>query len=358
MERILLRPLVSYMNLTITQSIKEFFEYLEIEKNRSLQTIRNYQFYLKRFFDWFFAEYPNGELNDITQEVMRRYRLWLNRLVNMKSRQKLKKSTQNYHLIALRSFLKYLAKRNVSTLVPEKIELAKMPERHIEFLEGDELSRILAAPLLQLKQGEKHIDSKDDFSGPKKEDPQRAIAPYRHTLVQLRDKAILELLFSSGIRISELVSLNRDSVNVGKDEFSVRGKGSKIRVVFLSTQARYWLKQYLQLRKDISPALFVSYDRAAKKRSERTRKEERLTPRTVQRLVERYAKMAGITKHITPHTLRHSFATDLLANGADIRSVQTLLGHSSITTTQLYTHISDQHLKEVYQRFHARKRKE
>ncbi|NUM25631.1 MAG: tyrosine-type recombinase/integrase [Candidatus Buchananbacteria bacterium] len=299
--------------------IQEFLEYLEIEKGRSINTVRNYDFYLRRFVDW--AKIKSPAQIDI--ELIRRYRLWLNREVDHYG-ENLKKSTQNYHLIALRSFLKYLAKRDIASLAPEKIELAKMPERQVDFLEGDDLERLLEAPL-------KTTEAK---------------------IIQLRDKAILEMLFSTGLRVSEMAKLKRDQINLQKDEFTIRGKGLKLRVVFLSNQTKYWLKQYLDARKDLADSLFVRHDRAKGKEQP-----ENLTPRSIQRLIKKYSKAAGITKNVTPHTMRHSFATDLLINGADIRSVQAMLGHSSITTTQIYTHITNQQLKEVYKSFHQRKKK-
>ena len=302
----------------------DFLDYLEIEKGRATNTVANYKFYLKRFFIW-------ANINDpaqISQDMVRNFRLWLNRQKDANG-QPLKKNTQNYHLIALRAFLKYLAKRDIKTLAPEKIELAKMPDRQIEFLEGTELETFLTAP--------ETIDQPE--------------------IIKLRDKAILETLFSTGLRVSELASLKKEDINLNKDEFTVRGKGSKLRVVFLSNQAKHWIKKYLEARKDMSQYLFTNHDKANKKRSEK-KDDKGLTPRSVQRIVQKYAKIAGITKKITPHVLRHSYATDLLSNGADIRSVQTMLGHSSITTTQIYTHITDKQLREVYKNFHGRKRKE
>lgn len=299
----------------------EFLEHLEIEKNRSQNTIKNYDFYLKRFLNWAKINKPE----QITKEIVRKYRLWLNRLENSRDKAELKKNTQNYHIIALRSFLKYLAKRDIKTLAPEKIELAKIPERQISFLDGSDLEKLLEAPLITKE--------------PK--------------IIQLRDKAILELLFSTGLRVSELASLKKDDLNLKKDEFSIRGKGSKIRIAFLSEQAKRWISEYLKNRTDMSSPLFVSHDRAKKGRQT----EAGLTPRSIQRLIKKYTKVAGITKNVTTHTLRHSFATDLLTSGADIRSVQAMLGHSSITTTQIYTHLTDKRLKETYQKYHDKKRK-
>lgn len=301
---------------SLSNLITQFLEYLEIERNRSAKTVRNYKFYLKRFNEWM----GNASPSAITQEKVRQYRLWLNRFADEHGRT-LKKNTQNYHLIALRAFLKYLAKRDIKTMSAEKIELGKMPERIVDFLEGSDLERILEAPTLA-------------------ETPE---------IIKKRDKAILEMLFSTGLRVSELANLKKEQVNLKKEEFTVRGKGDKPRVVFLSNQAKFWVKQYLEARQDVSPFLFVSHDRAHES-------ESALTPRSVERLVKKYSKIAGITKKVTPHTMRHSYATDLLMNGADIRSVQAMLGHSSITTTQIYTHITNQQLRDVHKSFHGRRR--
>lgn len=294
-------------------------------------TISNYEFYLNRFIVW--AKDPKPE--DIDDDMILQYRLFLNRLEDPQ-RGQLKKNTQNYHLIALRSFFKYLTRHNIKTLAPEKIELARQGSREPVFLESDDMERLLEAPLKTKDAG----------------------------ILQIRDKAILELFFSTGMRVSELANLKRDQISLERDEFSVRGKGDKVRVVFLSHQARHWLKEYLKMREDDSPYMFIRHDRAATKipsDTPLTRGEPKsgpLTPRSIERLVHRYAVMAGITKKVSPHALRHSFATDLLMNGADLRSVQSMLGHSSITTTQIYTHITNQQLREVHQAFHARKRKE
>jgi site-specific recombinase XerD len=314
--------------------ITEFLEHLEIERNRSQKTLQNYDFYLRRFLEWFGDKSPSA----ITSEEVRKYRLWLNRLVDVHG-DELKKNTQNYHLIALRSFLKYLAKRDVETLAAEKIELMKMPDRDVSFLEGSDLNSILEMPLKLIKQ--------DTLTG---------------QLTAFRDKAILEMLFSTGLRVSELTNLKQDNINLKKEEFTIRGKGGKSRVVFLSEQAKYWMKKYLDLRQDINPFLFVSHDKRSgkgKKIGKKGNKEisdQPLTPRSVQRIVQKYAHAAGITKPVTPHTLRHSYATDLLQNGADIRSVQAMLGHSSITTTQIYTHITDKELRNVHKKFHGKGR--
>lgn len=295
--------------------ITDFLEYLEVERGRSQRTITNYDFYLRRFAKW--AGDPVA--SKITRDLIHKYRLFLNRLEQGRDEITLKKSTQNYHLIALRSFLKYLSKQDIVSLPPEQIELAKQSKRTVDFLESDELKRLL-------------------------------LQPVGDSLITLRDKAILELLFSTGMRVSELAGLKIEQINMKRDEFTVRGKGDKPRVVFLSDTAKATLVAYLSKRKDASPHMFVSHDRAKAGRNDAGP----LTPRSVQRIVEGYATAAGITKKITPHTLRHTFATDLLLSGADIRSVQSMLGHESITTTQVYTHITNKHMKEVYKKYHGK----
>ncbi len=309
--------------------LRQFLEHLEIEKNRSPRTIINYRFYLERFLNFARLKSPK----DLDLETVRRFRLWLNRQQSQ-TRQELKISTQNYHLIALRSFLKYLSKHDIKTLAAEKIELAKMPARQIAFLEGGDLDRLLSAPLKEENAG---INN--------------------NSLLPLRDKTILELFFSTGLRVSELTNLKKDDINLNKEEFTVRGKGGKWRLVFLSNQAKYWLKKYLEKRHDFNPFLFIPGDRAHSGRDKKRKDKdwEHLTPRSVQRLIKKCARIAGITRRITPHSLRHSFATDLLQNGADIRSVQEMLGHSSITTTQIYTHVTNKDLRQVLQNFHHKK---
>lgn len=300
--------------------LHRFLTSIVVERGASELTKRNYEHYLSAFV----AYAKLSEPGQITLDDVRDFRLFLNQQSNGRG-DRLKKSTQNYYLIALRSFLKYLAKNDITTLAPEKIELAKTAERQVSFLEGSDLDRFLAAPR-QTNEPE---------------------------LIQRRDVAILELLFSTGLRVSELARLKRTELNLEKDEFTVRGKGGKLRIVFLSNGARGSIRDYLAGRRDDHPALFIRHDRAAKRSSEI----EALTPRSIQRLVSRYAQLAGVNKRVTPHTLRHSYATDLLMNGADIRSVQTMLGHASITTTQIYTHVTNQQLRDVYQAFHGRRRK-
>ncbi|MFA6536391.1 MAG: site-specific tyrosine recombinase/integron integrase [Candidatus Paceibacterota bacterium] len=295
---------------------QEFLEYIEIERGRSVKTVENYDRYLNRFLG--FAKITDPK--NLTEQVIRDYRLWLNRQSNNRAEEAgtLKKKTQSYHLIALRAFLKYLAKRGVKTLSPEFIELPKIGERHIDLISTEELHRLLEAP------------KGDDLKA-------------------LRDKAILELLFSTGLRVSELCSLSRD-LDLSSDEFSVRGKGEKIRVVFLSPGAKTALKKYLDKRPDVEDAMFVKVEGKEKAKNE----EAGLTKRSVERIVKYYAIKAGISKKVTPHVIRHCFATDLLSNGADLRSVQALLGHASINTTQIYTHVTDKHLRDVHKKFHGR----
>ncbi|MEK7121080.1 MAG: site-specific tyrosine recombinase/integron integrase [Patescibacteria group bacterium] len=302
----------------------QYLEHLEIEKNRSPKTLENYGRYLDRFLQFAKVSSPSG----ITEDLIRQYRLYLNRLKNNDGND-LKKVTQNYHIIALRNFLKYLAKRDIKCVPAEKVELGKQEDREVTFLEADELERLLKSP-----EG--------------------------NNLDALRDRAVLSTLFSTGMRVSELCSLDRDKIDTIRGELSIRGKGSKIRVVFLSDDAREDINKYLGKRSDIDEALFIRIPKSTPLLRARAGSKDsnlRLTPRSIQRIVEKYATKAGIVgKNVSPHTLRHSYATDLLRNGADIRSVQALLGHSSVTTTQIYTHVTDKQLREVHQRFHNKKK--
>lgn len=292
----------------------DFLEYLEIEQNRSQKTIANYDHYLTRLADY------GGDIavKDIDQELVRKWRLWLNRLGTNVS-DELQKTTLNYHLIALRSFLKFCNKRGMECMAPDKIELARTKRPQVTFLNEDELARLFEQPDTNVVAG-------------------------------LRDRAILELLFSSGLRVSELTGLDRDHINLKRREFMVRGKGQKDRPIFISQEAAEWIQKYLDKRTDSTKALFIRY--GGHKEIDRTGNFYRLTPRSIQRLVAHYALAAGITKHVSPHTLRHSFATNLLMNGADLRSVQAMLGHSNISTTQIYTHVTDPHLRAVHEKFH------
>lgn len=296
-------------------AVDQFLEYLELEQNRSQKTIQNYSHYLTRLAD--FA--GDIKVADIDTDLIRKWRLWLNRLGTNTS-DELSKTTQNYHLIALRSFLKFCAKRDWTALPADKIELARTKRPQVTFLSPEEVDRLVSQPKLE-------------------------------TLNGLRDRAILELLFSSGLRISELVSLDRDQVNLKRREFMVRGKGQKDRPVFISPEAAAWIEKYIEKRQDNVKPLFIRY--SGNKKVDLSGNYHRLTARSIQRMVARYARLAGITKHVSPHTLRHSFATDLLMNGADLRSVQAMLGHSNIATTQIYTHVTDPHLKQVHEKFHG-----
>ncbi len=307
------------LTMNIKQLKQEFLEYLEIERGRSLKTVENYDRYLRKFFE--FARIKKAE--EINDENVRRFRLWLNRQAGTNG-ETMKKRTQNYHLIALRVFLKYLAKRGVKSMPPDKIELATVAERSLDLISKDELKRLLDTP--------------------KGED-----------LKSLRDKAMLELLFSTGLRVSELCGLDRD-LDISKSEFSVRGKREKIRVVFISPSAREALQAYLKKRVDFDEAMFIQLGKGSAKKEENN-ESLRITPRSVERIVKHYAIKAGISKKVTPHVIRHSFATDLLQNGADIRSVQMMLGHSNIATTQVYTHITDKQLHDIHKKFHSKGRK-
>jgi len=292
----------------------DFLEHLEIDLNRSQKTIENYTHYLHRFLDFSIIT----QAKDIDLALIKRYRLYLNRFEDDKGK-KLKKITQNYHIIALRNFLKYLAKQDIVTLSAEKIDVGKNPQQEMIFLNFEEIERIL-----------------NEATG--------------KNLQSLRDRAILELLFSAGLRVSELSDLNIEQINLKTQEFSIIGKGSKMRVVFISDSAKGALERYLYQRTDIDPALFIRTNKIGFKKED----DLRLTPRSIQRIVKFYAKKAGIVKDVHPHTFRHSFATDLLANGADIRSVQAMLGHSSITTTQIYTHVTNQQLRDIHKKFHRK----
>lgn len=293
----------------------QFLEYLEIEKGRSIKTMENYDRYISRFLEHMKISAPAK----ITEQAVREFRMWLNRQSGVGGG--MKKKTQNYYMIAIRAFLKYLRKMDIESLQPEKIELAKVGARDLDLITTDELERLIQAPT-----GE--------------------------TETALRDRAMLELFFSTGLRVSELCALNAD-IDLTRDEFSVRGKGDKVRVVFLSPSAKKAVAEYLKKRNDMGEALFVGTGQGGKDDKDTLR----ITPRTVQRIVKRYAIKAGITRKVSPHIIRHQFATDLLEGGADLRSVQALLGHANIATTQVYTHVTDKHLREVHRAFHGKRRK-
>lgn len=306
--------------MTLSLLITDFLEYLELERNASQKTISNYDHYLKRFLE--FA----GDIdpNKIDQAMIRRYRLHLSRWVDPRDGQPLKRVTQNYFMIALRAFLRYLARQDVETLSAEKIELGDTDASPLKVLDDKSLDKLLAAPDISKKDG-------------------------------LRDKALLHTLFSTGLRVSELAGLNRNTVNLERREFSVVGKGSKERIVFLSDESVEWLERYLANRRDNFKPLFIRYQ--GKVDPLDGGEAMRLTTRSIQRIVEKYVKQLGLAVKATPHTLRHSFATDLLINGADIRSVQEMLGHSNIATTQIYTHVTNKHLQDVHKTFHTGNKK-
>lgn len=298
-----------------SELILDFIEHLEVEGGRSAHTAENYKLYLERFVEFT----DDITVDKITTETIRKYRLWLNRYRNYND-DELATITQAYHLIALRGFFNYLSKRDIKSLSPEKIELPKISRKQVTFLHFDEIELIVD-----------EINT-DDEAG-------------------LRDRAIVELLFSSGLRVSELINLNRDHINTTRREFMVRGKGKKDRPVFISESASEHVQNYLHSRTDNLPPLFISYSR--NNQATNSGDYRRLTARSIQRIINKYTRLAGITKHVSPHTMRHSFATDLLMNGADIRSVQVMLGHSNISTTQVYTHVTDEHLREVHEKFHS-----
>lgn len=312
--------------MKLSSLITDFLEYLEIEKGASQKTIQNYEHYLKRFLDY--ARSTNsGQAGDIDPKeldliMVRKYRLYLSRFTDPKTKKTLKRVTQNYFMIALRAFLRYLAKQDIKSLAAEKIELENIEASFIKTLDEESLQRLLNAPDVLQKPG-------------------------------LRDKALLETLFSTGLRVSELACLNTDTVNLDRKEFSIVGKGQKERVVFLSDSAMRWLDQYLRTRKDSFKPLFIRFQ--GKVEPDNNGEKMRLTPRSIERIVEKYVKGVGLSVKATPHTLRHSFATDLLINGVDIRSVQEMLGHSNISTTQIYTHITNKYLKDVHKNFHGNK---
>ena len=310
--------------MDISDLISDFLESLEIEKGRSTKTTENYGLYLARFLDLITQDFPEGATikpADLTPEILRKFRLRLNRFDDNQNHERLSALTQSYHLIALRGFLKYLAKRGIKSLDPSLVDLPRAAKKQVTFLHFDEVSRLLSEIPTDTETG-------------------------------LRDRAIIELLFSGGLRVSELCNLNRDSINLARREFMVRGKGKKDRSIFIDQTTAEHIEEYLNARTDTLPALFLN-NSSNQNIPDTSGDFRRLSPRSIERIIGKYTRQAGITKHVTPHTLRHSFATDLLMNGADIRSVQSLLGHANIATTQIYTHITDPHLKEVHEKFHT-----
>lgn len=304
----------------VERLIQDFLDHLEVERGVSRLTVRNYSHYLRRFAVWLRKQGLAGKLSEITQELVRQYRLYLSRF-SFGQGSSLSRKTQGYHIIALRSFLRWLIKTDRPALSPEKIDLPKAESRSLKFLNGEQVDRLLNAPTLS-------------------------------SIVGKRDKAILEVLFSTGLRVSELVSLDRDKIDLLRREFGVIGKGGRVRVVFLSGRAAEYVKQYIEARNDNYKPLFVRH----KGKFDPTLSDEevRLTPRSVQRMVKKYARKVRLPVDASPHAIRHSFATDLLMAGADLRSVQEMLGHKNIATTQIYTHITNKQLREVHEAFHGR----
>lgn len=307
--------------MTLPEAIARYLEYLEVERNTSRLTIRNYRHYLNRFQSFIQGSYPAVTAPEhISGEVIRHYRLHLSRWTDKKGAP-IMRVTQNYHLIALRALLRFLIRQDVVTLNPEKIELSKTESRSLKFLESEQVNRLLSQPEISTTAG-------------------------------LRDKAIMEVLFSTGLRVSELVKLNRDSINLDRKEFGVIGKGQRARVVFLSDDSCSWVRRYLDKREDTAKPLFIRY--SGRKNEEKGEEALRLSARSVERIVTKYAKKARLPVAITPHGLRHSFATDLLFNGADLRAIQEMLGHKNISTTQIYTHVTNPQLKEIHAKFHRK----
>jgi len=303
----------------IAIKISEFMDYLQVEKGSSPLTIRNYKHYLYRFCNWMESQGIRQSLKDINQDVVRQYRVYLSGLKGEK--ETMSRRTQGYHVIALRSFLKWLIKNDYKVMAPEKLDLPKVEERQVKFLSGEQVDRLLNAPSLSTIQGK-------------------------------RDKAILEMFFSTGLRVSELVKLNKNSIDLERKEFGVVGKGGKARVVFLSSRAAEWVKKYLKNRGDHYKPLFIRHK--GKMDPSLSDEKMRLSPRSVQRMIKKYVRKIKLPVDATPHVLRHSFATDLLMAGADIRSVQEMLGHKNIATTQIYTHVTNRQLRDIHKTFHGR----
>jgi site-specific recombinase XerD len=304
----------------IVRKAEEFLEYLQVERGSSPLTIRNYRHYLTRFGKWMNSKGIREDLKDINPDVVRSFRVYLSNLPGEKGNQ-MTRRTQGYHVIALRSFLKWLIKNDYQVMAPDKIDLPKVEERQVKFLNGEQVDRLLNAPTLSTIQGK-------------------------------RDKAILEVLFSTGLRVSELTKLDRDKINLDTKEFGIIGKGGRARVVFLSSRACDWIIKYLNERDDHFKPLFIRH----KGKVDPTTPDEkmRLTPRSVQRMIKKYSHKMKLPVEVTPHVLRHSFATDLLNAGADIRSVQEMLGHKNISTTQIYTHVTNKQLREIHAAFHGK----
>lgn len=305
----------------LKEAILRFLEYCELDRNLSIRTVRMYGYYLEFFEGWMIQQKNTASVEEINDETIRNFRLYLSHTYKNPHKGYLSRQSQGYFLIALRSFFKFLIKQKLKVIAPEMIELGKQKEREIKFLLPEELKRIFDS-----------VDTTEE-SG-------------------LRDRAILEVLFSTGLRVSELTSLNKEDINIERGEFSVLGKGRKVRVVFLSDNAKKRLSEYLEKRSDPYSPLFIRYS-GPKPEEGLTPEKMRLSVRSVERLVDKYRKQAGIVKHFSPHALRHSFATDLLQHGADLRSVQEMLGHKNVATTQVYTHVTNPRLREIHQKFHS-----
>ncbi len=307
------------MNLDLATGIRRFLEHLEVEKNCSKLTIRNYQHYLEVLLTYIEKQNQmNPQVSDINQETIRSFRLYLSRQAGIDGEMKI--VTQGYYVIALRSFLKWLIKNDYEVMQPEKIDVPKNKDHSLKFLNGEQIERLLNQPILSTKVG-------------------------------IRDRAILELLFSTGLRVSELTRLNRDQIDLKTREFGVIGKGGKARVVYISKRAVIYIDKYLKTRSDKDRPLFIRY--GGKKEIINEEEKMRLSPRSIERMVKHYVRLAKLPVDATPHTLRHSMATDLIRSGADIRSVQEMLGHKNIATTQIYTHVTDARLREIHEKFHS-----
>ncbi len=305
----------------INEAVLRFLEYCELDRNLSIKTVRMYGYYLQFFQAWLLKEQKDFEVEKIDENIIREFRLYLSHTYKNPFKGSLKRQTQNYFLVALRSFFRFLIKQKLQVISPEMIELGKQRDRNIKFLLPDELERLFQV-----------VETKDEIG--------------------LRDRAILEVLFSTGLRVSELTSLNKEQVNLESGEFGVIGKGGKARVVFLSKRAKDWLTKYFNKRSDPYRSLFVRYS-GPKAKEGLTDEKMRLSVRSVERLIDKYRKKAGILFRIGPHILRHSYATDLLSHGADLRSVQEMLGHKNISTTQIYTHVTNTRLKEIHEKYHS-----
>ena len=305
----------------LADRVRRFLEACEIDQNLSPLTIRQYEHYLDYWLGWLAREQPSvHDLTDVGPEVVRRYKLALTRHRNEHTNRQLSRASQTYFLVALRSLLRYWAREGLEVMAPDRIELGKAPSRSLKFLDNDQLHRLLEAP---------------DVNDPR----------------GLRDRALLETFFSTGLRLAELARLDRDHINLKTREFGVMGKGRKPRVVFLSDAAAEWLARYLSTRNDRWKPLFIRMK--GKLDTLPGGPGMRMSTRSIERIVQKYVRLAGLGVKATPHTLRHSFATDLLSNGADLRAVQELLGHANLNTTQIYTHVTNPQLRAAHRKFHS-----